>query len=285
MSHFTVMVIGKNPEDQLAPYHEFECTGENDQYVQDIDNTSEVLELMTGDEPMTLQEALAYHGLEDRTIKEGEAPGTDDTHKYGYAVLNAKGELVKAIDRTNPNAKWDWYQLGGRWTGFLLQKNGHRVDSALKKDIDFELMAERARVKAVDEYNDLAKQFGGEFPKIDILWSQMLADTSFTDHQARRDAYWAQPALAKMKELKLDSYRTDLEDYQCTVEEFGNRAADKSIATYALVIDSKWYAKGEMGWFGMSSGDCDQSEWNAKVREMIAGIPDDTLISIYDCHI
>jgi hypothetical protein len=26
MSHFTVLVIGDNPEEQLAPYHEFECT-------------------------------------------------------------------------------------------------------------------------------------------------------------------------------------------------------------------------------------------------------------------
>lgn len=285
MSHFTVMVIGNNPEDQLAPYHEFECTGEDDQYIQDIDNTNEVLELMTGDEPMTLQQALEYHGLEDRTIKQGETPDTDGAHKYGYAVLNANGELVRAIDRTNPNAKWDWYQLGGRWSGFLLQKNGHKVDSAFKKDIDFGLMAERAKTKAIDQYNDLAKQFGGEIPKIDIPWEQMLADESFADHMARRDAYWAQPALAKMKELKIDTFYTDLEDYQCTAEEFGNRAADKSIATYALVIESKWYAKGEMGWFGMSSDAVDQSDWNAKVREMIAGIPDDTLISIYDCHI
>lgn len=279
------MVIGKNPEDQLAPYHEFECTGKNDQYVQDIDNTNEVLELMVGDEPMTLQEALEYHGLEDRTIKEGETPDTDATHKYGYAVLNEKGELVKSIDRTNPNAKWDWYQLGGRWSGFLLHKDGRKVDSAFKKDIDFELMEERARAKAVDEYKDLAKRFGGEIPKIDILWSEMLVDKSFTSIDARRDAYWAQPALAKMKELKLDTFRTDLEDYQCTVEEFGNRAADKSIATYALVIDSKWYSKDEMGWFGMSSDAVKQSDWNTKVREIIAGISDDTLISIYDCHI
>lgn len=285
MSHFSVMVIGSNPENQLAPYHEFECTGENDQYVQDIDNTNEVLELMTGDKPMTLQEALEYHGLEDRTIKEGETPDTDGAHKYGYAVLNANGKLVKAIDRTNPNKKWDWYQLGGRWSGFLLQKDGRKVDSALKKDIDFGLMASRAKTKAIDQYNDLAKQFGGEIPKIDILWSQMCSDTSFESSNARRDAYWSQPALAKMKELKIDTFYTDLEDYQCTVEEFGNRASDKSIATYALVIDSKWYAKGEMGWFGMSSDSVEQSDWNVKVREMIAGIPDDTLISIYDCHI
>lgn len=285
MSHFTVMVIGPNPEDQLAPFHEFECTGFNDKYVQDVDKTQELLDLMSGDEPMSLEDALGDHGFEERTISEGETPDTDGDHKYGYAVLDASGKLVKAIDRTNPNAKWDWYRLGGRWSGFLLQKNGKKVDSAFKKDIDFALMAERAKTKAIDQYNDLAKQFGGEIPKIDIFWSQMLADKSFTDHQVRRDAYWAQPAMAKMKELKIDSYHTDLEDYQCTAEEFGNRAADKSIATYALIVDSKWYAKGEMGWFGMSTGDCDQSEWNAKVREMIEGIPDDTLISIYDCHI
>lgn len=44
MSHFSVMVIGPNIEQQLAPYHEFECTGTDDQYVQDIDETAEQLE-------------------------------------------------------------------------------------------------------------------------------------------------------------------------------------------------------------------------------------------------
>ncbi len=39
MSHFTVLVIGDNPEEQLAPYHEFECTGLDDQYVMDLDET------------------------------------------------------------------------------------------------------------------------------------------------------------------------------------------------------------------------------------------------------
>lgn len=26
MSHFTMLVIGAEPEEQLQPYHEFECT-------------------------------------------------------------------------------------------------------------------------------------------------------------------------------------------------------------------------------------------------------------------
>jgi hypothetical protein len=37
MSHFAVTVIGEEPEKQLAPYHEFECTGVDNEYVQSID--------------------------------------------------------------------------------------------------------------------------------------------------------------------------------------------------------------------------------------------------------
>jgi hypothetical protein len=41
MSHFSVLVIGGNVEEQLQPFHEFECTGTDDQYVQEIDQTEE----------------------------------------------------------------------------------------------------------------------------------------------------------------------------------------------------------------------------------------------------
>ena len=44
MSHFTVMVIGPDYKGQLQPFHEFECTGEDDQYVQEIDKTDEARE-------------------------------------------------------------------------------------------------------------------------------------------------------------------------------------------------------------------------------------------------
>jgi hypothetical protein len=41
MSHFACMVIGPNIETQLAPYHEFECTGIDDEYVVDVDETAD----------------------------------------------------------------------------------------------------------------------------------------------------------------------------------------------------------------------------------------------------
>lgn len=41
MSHFSVLVIAEDIEAALQPFHEFECTGTNDKYVQDLDVTQE----------------------------------------------------------------------------------------------------------------------------------------------------------------------------------------------------------------------------------------------------
>src|ERR1700694_4103533 len=78
MSHFTVLVIGEDPEVQLAPFHEFECTGTNDEYVQDIDILKQTQEeyqtsvrLMLRDEGGSLHDAY-----DDRFIDKGGVEGT-----------------------------------------------------------------------------------------------------------------------------------------------------------------------------------------------------------------
>src|SRR5579859_6601454 len=79
MSHFTVLVIGDNPEEQLAPFQENNM----------------------GDCP---KEYMVFHEDDDCNSVDPE------TGKKGYWE--------------NPNRKWDWYSLGGRWAGFFLLKNG-----------------------------------------------------------------------------------------------------------------------------------------------------------------
>lgn len=44
MSHFAVLVVGNDYEKALAPFHEFECTNRDDEYVQEIDITQELLD-------------------------------------------------------------------------------------------------------------------------------------------------------------------------------------------------------------------------------------------------
>lgn len=44
MSHFAVLVVGNDIGKQLQPFHEFECNGINDEYVEDNEVTDKVLD-------------------------------------------------------------------------------------------------------------------------------------------------------------------------------------------------------------------------------------------------
>jgi len=49
MSHFTVLVVTDTAEEleaALQPFHEYECTGIEDEYVIDVDRTDEVTEFL-----------------------------------------------------------------------------------------------------------------------------------------------------------------------------------------------------------------------------------------------
>jgi hypothetical protein len=56
------------------------------------------------------------------------------------------------------------------------------------------------------------------------------------------------------------------------------------VSTWAIVHDGQWIEKTAMGWWGMSA-EVDQTEWDRKHTELIDSLPDDTLLSVYDCHI
>ena len=88
MTHFVVLVIGDDVEGQLAPYHEFECTGINDQYVIDLDKTAEALAEYEQhkDDPdyPTFRAFLeGWYGAE-HVVGPGQEPDRDGEHKYGW---------------------------------------------------------------------------------------------------------------------------------------------------------------------------------------------------------
>lgn len=279
MSHFAVLVIGSNPEKLLSPYHEFECTGIDDQYIQEEDITDEI----RGDIEThgSVEEAVIYNMGDDIIISDESEIDLEFQHKYGYAVVR-DGELIKAVRRTNPNKKWDWYVRGGRWSGFLLHKNGSRVDSLAKGDLDIAGMISEKAISAKRAYESFLSAIDGhEFPR---TFSSITTDEP--DIDKAREIYHAQPAIKSLKER--DVYRI----FGCTVEHFGDNEQDfvirqsaSALSTYAIIHQNTWFAKGEMGWFGMSSDEVSQEQWNEKVAELISGLPDHEVLSVYDCHI
>lgn len=203
MSHFSVMVrvpasvpledVEDAVDGLLAPYHQFECTGRDDEFVKDIDITEDCRASFAASSRTKVrtpagelvcafddrfyrdptEEEIASIGpiggtgcgngmswtsrdwddgrgyrtkvrylpeghakVEVKTseietfaawltdegkdpVAFGEKPDLAQKHKYGYSLLDANGEVVKVIDRTNPRKKWDWWSIGGRWTGKL----------------------------------------------------------------------------------------------------------------------------------------------------------------------
>jgi len=249
----------------------------------------------------------------------------DDIQRYakdyhGYSIEDGKFGYYE-----NPNAKWDWYQLGGRWCGFFkvkpeydgASKVGSRglmgscrnegtmyVDQAKKYQIDFESMVQESRDKAAADYDFIASLFDdGVIPKIEKPWSHFLAlkDSGVIEEiKEAREQYWAQPSLIRWKDAT-EAARTmegitdrqkslavwaEATDYQMSRDEYIDFHGKRAFQTFAVVTeDGKWHEKGSMGWFGCVSDEKGPEDWTGQFYDLFQSLPDDTLLSVFDCHI
>lgn len=328
MSHFTVLVVGNCPEDQLAPYQENNMGDCPQEYLEFNDEEEECLEeyktktwtkvvmpdgrlLNHWDEEFRVEGSIgtgsSTHRVPDH-LEQREVPFTELYSTFEEFMEDYHGRENRD-DKTgkygyweNPNAKWDWYQLGGRWTGMFKLKEGSEglagfpglmtsvcdkgyADQALLKDIDIEGMRQEAYDRAYDQYSQIEDIFGGEIPKLDYTWSEVTDMKDLTDWDSRRNFYSSQPAIKKRDKLshKLGDPFFRLEDYQISKEEYANNAKLNALLTHAVVRKGKWYEKGEMGWWAIVTNEKDN--WLEEFNMLIDGLDENTLMSVYDCHI
>jgi hypothetical protein len=372
MSHFTVMVITDEQPTQeslakiLQPWHEYECTGKDDEYVVHVDITDEILSEQvravkladgsirtvyadefwekdpdTGKLKQVFPEGAAecrvgfleltnqrehlerYHEF-DPILERG------DRHpiKGAYAVADGD-QFVSAFRYTNPNAKWDWWSIGGRWSGALAPKErvgvtgssivdkgvpgvmGSQYDEAgvdicQKGNLDIEKMR-RARIKRRREALDEAYGKLNMAPEIvGAIWQaaakaggwasvfeKYQQSTDKVDGERARD--WAERVLPDEDPVKVALVSGVLEEIGSGM--FGVGVPDNVediehwvenapfISSWAVVYNGEWSEKGSMGWFGMSSDDKDEREWEAEVSSLVESLSDEQWISMVDCHI
>jgi len=225
---------------------------------------------------------------------------------YGYEWNETEGGYGY---HTNPRAKWDWYQLGGRWTGFFKMKQGidgevgepgimtdnaetGYADSARKGNIDFDGMRQEAMTKAGENYDKIVDFFDGTIPKLEYHWPRDFFDGGQFENKTqdeKRTIYHDQEALKtlaameKSKGTDLTGFYFSLEDYQCTRQEYMERADYASGVTFAVLMNGEWYERGNMGWWGCVSHE--KSDWDKEFHKLLDSIDDDEIISVYDCHI
>ena len=254
MSHFSVAVLSHAPQDVetlLAPFDESTC---NPAYV----------EFEAADESM---EEIRW--AFEREKKPGETLEDFVSRWYGYtynAELDAWGYLC------NPNAKWDWWELGGRWSNMLRLKAGRKGNRAdrtcpnTKKPRKRSYCAQ-AQLKDIDfspdpqAYNEALR-----------FWEVVVEGRPL-----RKGEDPGQFRLHASREYYLKQFQ-DKEQYAlaCT-----------SFTTWALVTpDGDWHESGTMGWFGTSNATPQsRSRYGEFLRSTLANADPEMWLSIVDCHI
>lgn len=155
----------------------------------------------------------------------------------------------------NEDAKWDWYQIGGRWSGMLKKLDGTRCDECEVKDLDLSLDTEM--------YNK-AKRF----------WEVVVDKQPLTDVERPSDFF----TMFK-PEYHIEMYN-DRDDFA---------KSQASFSTFAMLLDGEWHEQGKMGWFAMSDTTKESLEnfndfMDKTLRELKKTHPHAT-VTLVDCHI
>lgn len=267
MSHFTVLVSIKDATEDslnkaLQPFHEYECTGEKDEHVVFVPGES-------------LDDMKAEHDRQLKKYPESTSEifdvFVDDW--YGY-------ELKEGVwgEWTNPNKKWDWWTVGGRWSNMLINKKGERGNIFVKSDIDFDLMkSESVKIK-LPNYEKAQEAFGGESF---VPWGEMIKDESIT-REEQIDRYNKQPAVMRFKEAFSNPF-VSAEEFFFDRDSFIKKCEFEGISTFAILHNGKWIERGDMGWWGCVSNE--RSDWEDTFNKALNEIPDDYYLVVVDCHI
>ena len=270
MSHYTVLVITKDGdyEKALAPFDE---NLEVEPYI--CKTREEIIQEAQDDHDK------AYFGTKDqRDYYAKKWANISPSSKHAILEQYRKyfddckfDEDGNQLSSYNPNSKWDWYALGGRWINTLkLKEKVAPIAESKPSLIQFELpedgYTDHAQVKDIDFTP--SKQ---DIKDAERFWEVVVEKQPLRPDEKEEDffSFWK-------PEYYLDKYGTKEEYVKCQTELF----------TYALLYDGEWIEPGEMGWWGMENSTKDSNEWyRERFREIIASLSPEDYISVIDCHI
>jgi len=330
MSHYTMLVIAdseENVREVLTPYYEYGCSSHMDEkvkpYLKFNDCTEELREdWETRSMPMVVEpikpledwRAHLFSKYDDRyrvlgtLASEYEVPEefgridipykvffptfksyADDSGEYEYREeLDAYGYLH------NPNSKWDWFTIGGRWSGKLILKDGSTANYASVGDIDWEAMKK-------DDINKVWlswKKYLSTCHPLHILWYTGIGSMFTIIYRPLlkvkrswafklRDAFWKiEKKMPRPKGVDWHGADPDMGmNISCGEMPWTCYTRRTGPYTWGMVTSNgQWLEKATMGWFGCSYNDQGRRFRKAYFKEL-ESLSDDQMVYVVDCHI
>jgi len=211
----------------------------------------------------------------------------------------------------NPNATWDWFQIGGRWTGYFPVKNNagyigegslvckpledatNLADICQISDLDIEKIQANSQDE-IDKFCEYWKKYDyGRNPEMD--WHAKSYCRSFALKYDLLDCKDKGDITGEVfLTIPWDKEKTPerFDVWKCPVSENDIRTKYSDffapLRTYAVLDNDGWHAASDMGWWGMSlNTSAEQTqEYNENwFDKFIESEPDSTWLAIVDCHI
>lgn len=294
MSHSTVLVIGEDPEAMLAPYDEGLEVEPYRKY-EDIQSPKDHWLMKVAREEGGLSDDCGWPAF---IAFVNQRYNDEDPYFHDEAI-----DRMYRMSTYNPMSRWDWYLLGGRWTGYFDLRagatgvlgepgvmtdraTGGQVDQARKRDIDFDAMRARHSAEAVDIIRKVLAVLKDQPP---LMPWQRYRDEWPGNIDGARKAYHAQPGLKALDDARLDTFEDPVEFYCLGSAEpetaYVAKHTRACVTPFAVLNEQGWAERGRMGWFGMVADETDPIEWTDRAWSLIDAAPEDALFSLYDVHI
>ena len=173
----------------------------------------------------------------------------------------------------NLNAKWHWYEIGGRWENSLCTKSGKKVNQCVFGELSVNGMEIDAAAAAFHRYDEYEYALNGlpHPPEFAEFREQ------FGDIDNARAAYREIPSVAALRQNGLYGFGSFIQGREKYL-----KAQEYSWAPHAFLLDGEWVERSEMNWRGMAFNQND--DYITKIKELLQELPPCALITVIDCH-
>jgi hypothetical protein len=311
--HYAILVIGEDIENQMAPFDENREVPRYKEPISqdDIDQAVKFFKDRRWLEWSTAPSADSIVRYEDQR-RAAEATEFDPWSCYllynddEQDRLGRDGDEFFRWSTYNPDGKWDYWRIGGRYTRRFLLKPGAEgrreplswewtfnarhggagddpeppeegVDQARKGEINFERMAEKSRSDADNAwrtFEGIVAEFG-PLPQIDFS----------TASREESDSFFASPIVKAMNEAKLVGWdgRYEWNDFRLSGYEFIEQEPLHGMCPfYGYVHEGQWVEK--ESWNRTTKAFDETPGFYKKAVDVLLSLPDDTLLTVVDIH-
>lgn len=253
MSHGCLWVVTeKEPTEarimeKMLPWHEYESTG-IEEYTERVDYTQRV--------------KTRWDELTDKEKKSYNNNILEFAQEENYKITENENGEIEFYDITNPNAKWDWWSIGGRFQNHMRDIYGDCPICSPKNEISLEIPKREKEEENRDKYR-----------KIKAIINDRDIETERDDIIADLEAVYTFFCLI----YNLDDFINFTEDEYV--------AKRSSVCPLAILYDGEWYERGELGYWGVVLDEKDSLDWENIFMNIWNSIPDNYWVTVVDYHI